>query len=142
MESGTPMASETAPLAPAPAKNYDNPIGPQVQPVQLIKPVDVDTASEDLPTDSHALAAAEPEEKGYAQTHSASSVKDLGWHNDSDSIPRPLIAGLPNDDLWVLLRRFNKVRPYPLTPFQPPLTFLSKFNMLKQFRNPQWTTST
>jgi hypothetical protein len=136
------MAGETAPLAPAPAKNYDNPIGPQVQPIQPIKPVDVDAASEDLPTDSHALAAAEPEEKGYAQTHSASSVKDLGWHNDSDSIPRPLIAGLPNDDLWVLLRRFNKVRPYLITPFQPSLTSFSKFNMSKQFRNPQWTTST
>ncbi|KFY33114.1 hypothetical protein V495_08421 [Pseudogymnoascus sp. VKM F-4514 (FW-929)] len=123
MESGTPMAQETAPLAPtpAPAKNYDNPIGPQVQPVQPIRPVDVDASPEDLPTDSHALAAAEPEEKGYAQTHSASSVKDLGWHNDSDSIPRPLIAGLPNDDLWVLLRRFNKQIQHVKTIPEPPM---------------------
>lgn len=117
MESGTPIVGEQAPLAPA--RSYDNPIGPQVQPVQVVKPVDA--APENQPTDSHALAAAEPEEKGYAQTHSASStsVRDLGWHNDSSSIPRPLIAGLPNDDLWVLLRRFNKVAfPFP-SAFRP-----------------------
>lgn len=108
------MADETAPLAPA--RSYDNPIGPQDHPVQA--GAFVDAAPEDQPTNSHALAATEPEEKGYAQTHSASSsVRDLGWHNDSASIPRPLIAGLPNDDLWVLLRRFNKVPLIP--PFQP-----------------------
>lgn len=99
------MAGEQAPLAPA--RSYDNPIGPQVEPV---KPVNlVSTAPKNQLTDSHALATTEPEKKGYAQTHSTSSVRDLGWHNDSDSIPRPLIAGLPNDDLWMLLRRFNKV---------------------------------
>ncbi|OBT45424.1 hypothetical protein VE00_04557 [Pseudogymnoascus sp. WSF 3629] len=120
MESGTPIAGEQAPLAPT--RSYDNPIGPQVQPGQVVKPVDV--APEDQPTDSHALAATDPEEKGYAQTHSASSVRDLGWHNDSDSIPRPLIAGLPNDDLWVLLRRFNKQIQHVKTTPTPPMDAL------------------
>lgn len=105
MESGKPMVGEQAPLAPP--RSYDNPIGPQVEPV---KPINlINTAPMNQPTDSHALAATEPEEKGYAQTHNTSSVRDLGWHNDAGSIPRPLIAGLPNDDLWMLLRRFNKV---------------------------------
>lgn len=136
MESGTPIAGEQAPLAPT--RSYDNPIDPQLQPIQAVRPVD--RTSEDLPTDSHALAAAEPEEKGYAQTHSASSVRDLGWHNDSGSIPRPLIAGLPNDDLWVLLRRFNKVILFP--PFLCPplsLTRLSKSNMSRQHPPLPWT---
>lgn len=138
MESGTPIAGEQAPLAPT--RSYDNPIGPQVQPGQVVKPVDV--APEDRPTDSHALAATDPEEKGYAQTHSASSVRDLGWHNDSDSIPRPLIAGLPNDDLWVLLRRFNKVTD--LIPFSNSTTNPrpSKSNMSKPPQHPPWTPST
>lgn len=106
MESATPMAGEQVPLTPA--RSYDNPIGPQVEPVKPVNPIN--TAPRSQPTDSHALAATEPEERGYAQTHStSSSVRDLGWHNDSGSIPRPLIAGLPNDDLWMLLRRFNKV---------------------------------
>ena len=101
----------------------------------------VDAAPEEQPTDSHALAATEPEEKGYAQTHSTSSVKDLGWHNDSASIPRPLIAGLPNDDLWVLLRRFNKVPPL-LSLSNHTTNPLSKSNMSKPPPPPQWTTST
>ncbi|OBT66141.1 hypothetical protein VE03_05167 [Pseudogymnoascus sp. 23342-1-I1] len=119
MESGTPMPEEKAPLAPA--RSYDNPIGPQLQPVQA--GAFIDDAPEDHPTDSHALAATEPEERGYAQTHSASSssVRDLGWHDDSGSIPRPLIAGLPNDDLWVLLRRFNKQIQHVKTIPTPPM---------------------
>ncbi|OBT91194.1 hypothetical protein VE02_00325 [Pseudogymnoascus sp. 03VT05] len=120
MESGTPIAGEQAPLAPV--RSYDNPIGPQVRPVQAVEPVN--RSSEDQPTDSHAIAATEPEEKGYAQTYSASSVRDLGWHNDSDSIPRPLIAGLPNDDLWVLLRRFNKQIQHVKTTPTPPMDAL------------------
>lgn len=132
------MAEEKAPLAPA--RSYDNPIGPQLHPVQA--GAFVDEAPENHPTNSHALAATEPEERGYAQTHSASSsVRDLGWHNDSGSIPRPLIAGLPNDDLWVLLRRFNKVA------FSLPLSNLttnplSKSNTSKQPLPRPWTPST
>ena len=64
------------------------------------------------PTASHALAKADQNVKGHAQIdHGGDEVKDLGWHDDADDIPAPLVGGLPNDELWVLVRRFNKVCP-------------------------------
>jgi hypothetical protein len=36
-------------------------------------------------------------------------VKDLGWHDDVEDVPRPLVAGLSNEELWMLIRRFDKV---------------------------------
>ncbi len=71
------------------------------------------TSSDSLsnaPTDSHALAytQSEHEERGAAQqNHSAAEVKDLGWFEDPNNIP-PLVGGLPNEELWTLVRRFNK----------------------------------
>ena len=60
-------------------------------------------------TDSHALAEADHEEKGAAQLdHQAVEVKDLGWNEHHKTVP-PLVGGLPNDELWLLIRRFNKV---------------------------------
>jgi hypothetical protein len=62
------------------------------------------------PTDSHALATEEHELKGAAQiAHGESEVKDLGWDEDATGVPTPLVGGLPNEDLWILVRRFNKV---------------------------------
>lgn len=61
------------------------------------------------PTMSHALAVADHDEKGHAQESHESEVKDLGWNEDEEHIPSPLVGGMSNDDLWVLIRRFNKV---------------------------------
>lgn len=61
------------------------------------------------PTDSHALAMADHEEKGHAQQSHDGEVKDLGWNEPDDKIANPLVGGLPNEELWVLIRRFNKV---------------------------------
>jgi hypothetical protein len=63
----------------------------------------------DEPTDSHALAMAEPEEKGQAQQPHEAEVKDLGWQEPVSKIANPLVGGLPNEELWVLIRRFDKV---------------------------------
>ena len=38
------------------------------------------------------------------------AVKDFGWNSPPNAVPSPLVHGLSNDDLWVLIRRFNKVR--------------------------------
>ncbi len=64
------------------------------------------------PSDSHALAVGYQPEKGAAQVEHGhvAEVKDLGWNEPKENIPGPLIGGIPNDDLWMLLRRFNKVR--------------------------------
>lgn len=65
----------------------------------------------EAPTDSHALALEhEPEIKGAAeQRHFGTEVKDLGWNEHPENIPKKLISGLHNEDLWLLVRRFNRV---------------------------------
>ena len=62
----------------------------------------------DEPTLSHALAVADHDEKGHAQESHDSEVKDLGWNEAEDEIANPLVGRLPNEDLWILIRRFNK----------------------------------
>lgn len=59
---------------------------------------------------SHALATADHDEKGEAQEQHDDEVKDLGWTETNDKIADPLVARLPNEELWILVRRFNKVR--------------------------------
>jgi hypothetical protein len=65
------------------------------------------------PTESHALAlkAAEAvphEEKGAAQVQHENEVVDLGWNEPKEHVAKPLVGGLGNEDLWLLVRRFNK----------------------------------
>ncbi|KAI4734174.1 hypothetical protein E4T50_15280 [Aureobasidium sp. EXF-12298] len=69
------------------------------------------------PTASHALAQADVDVKGVAQLAHNSEVKDLGWNEPPEKIPAPLVGGMDNEELWVLVRRFNKqmyhVKEYP-----------------------------
>lgn len=51
-----------------------------------------------------------PEVKGLAQIDHGSEVKDLGWNEPKENIASPLVGGLNNEELWLLIRRFNKVR--------------------------------
>ena len=47
---------------------------------------------------------------GAAQIdHGHAEVKDLGWNDHPSDVPAPLVGGLPNEELWTLIRRFNKV---------------------------------
>jgi Protein of unknown function (DUF3292) len=63
----------------------------------------------DSPTDSHGLAAADHEEKGAAQEeHFEAEVKDLGWSEPKEEITQPLVGGIDNEELWLLVRRFDK----------------------------------
>jgi uncharacterized protein DUF3292 len=62
------------------------------------------------PTLSHELAMQDHEHKGAAQKdHDVEEVADLGWNEGADEIANPLVGGLKNEDLWVLVRRFNQV---------------------------------
>lgn len=36
-------------------------------------------------------------------------IDDLGWSEDP-SVPVPLIRGMNNEQLWLLVRRFNQVQ--------------------------------
>ncbi|KAK3319406.1 hypothetical protein B0H66DRAFT_268337 [Apodospora peruviana] len=84
------------------------------------KPVDIRTPHESSATASHKLAdtnSNEVHENGTAKHHEMETtdarkdVKDLGWHSKDDvgNLPHyELFDGLPNEELWKLLRRFNK----------------------------------
>jgi hypothetical protein len=76
---------------------------------------DTTTTLLDAPTESHALAleaakATHPAEAGAAQVQHSEEVVDLGWNEPKEHIVAPLVGGLSNEDLWLLVRRFNKVR--------------------------------
>lgn len=67
-----------------------------------------DPSGNAAPTDSHALAEGDAEIKGAAQMNdSAGEVRDMGWQQDPKHVPM-LVGGLENDELWTLVRRFNK----------------------------------
>lgn len=62
------------------------------------------------PTDSHVLSQVEQDEKGLSQqAGDTAEITDLGWTDPSKHSEERLIAGLSNDDLWMLIRRFDKV---------------------------------
>ncbi|KAK8044069.1 hypothetical protein PG993_004093 [Apiospora rasikravindrae] len=70
---------------------------------------DVSNSMHEEPTLSHALALDDHEEKGRAQQdHVEEDVLDLGWNEKKERIAAPLVGGLGNEDLWLLVRRFNK----------------------------------
>lgn len=62
------------------------------------------------PTESHVLSRVEQDEKGLSQKagHTA-EITNIGWGESPDTIDGPLVAGLSNEDLWMLIRRFDKV---------------------------------
>lgn len=60
-------------------------------------------------TVSHSLAIAAHGDKGTAQQEHDQDVRDLGWNAPLEHIPAPLVGGLSNEYLWMLVRRFNKV---------------------------------
>lgn len=61
------------------------------------------------PTDSHVLAQVEQDEKGLSQlAGDTAEVTDIGWTTPADQFEKPIIAGISNEDLWMLIRRFDK----------------------------------
>jgi len=61
------------------------------------------------PTDSHVLAQVEQDEKGLSQrTGNTAELTDIEWRMHADHIEEPIIAGISNETLWMLLRRFDK----------------------------------
>ncbi len=94
----------TTAQGPIRREEYERAQAPPRDPVEVVDAVD-----EEHPTESHALANADHDEKGAAQhDHVANEVKNLGWNEKPQKIPQ-LVGGLPNEELWTLIRRFNKV---------------------------------
>ena len=67
------------------------------------------TQNGNAPSLSHALATDDHEQKGYAQQDHELEVLNLGWNEPKQEIAAPLVGGMDNEDLWLLIRRFNKV---------------------------------
>jgi hypothetical protein len=77
------------------------------------EPEIIDSYDEQLPTSSHALAEesiqTEAETKGAAQiNHDELEVKNIGWNEKAQCVPQPVVGGMRNEELWILIRRFNK----------------------------------
>ncbi|KAG8525769.1 uncharacterized protein KY384_000529 [Bacidia gigantensis] len=67
------------------------------------------SSSAEVATESHALANADHEEKGAVQQNQQDGeVRDMGWSDPKSQVPTTLVGGLPNEELWTLVRRFNK----------------------------------
>ena len=61
------------------------------------------------PSDSHALATSDHEIIGAVQKdHKNGEVRDMGWLKNPKHVPKELVGGLSNEELWTLMRRFNK----------------------------------
>lgn len=67
-------------------------------------------SASNAPSDSHALASADDHEvKGAVQmNHEEGEVRNMGWNDHPHDVPKELVGGLPNEELWTLVRRFNK----------------------------------
>jgi hypothetical protein len=60
------------------------------------------------PSLSHALAITENTEKGLAQKYHDDEVLDLGWNQKKHEVSQPLVGAMDNEELSLLIRRFNK----------------------------------
>ena len=83
------------------------------QPTQSIlsslSPLSTRSPPQEKTTDSHALAQADHDIKGAAQIAGQSEdLTDLGWRASPQDIDT-LVGGLPNEELWTLVRRFDRV---------------------------------
>lgn len=87
-------------------------------PIPATDPADVDLHGHaqassnkpgDGPTFSHALAAESEGHTGLAQQGHKGHELDLGWNEKKEDIAAPLVGGMDNEELWMLVRRFNKV---------------------------------
>ena len=75
---------------------------------QINTPASSSSPASDAPTESHALASAVHDEKGAVQKgHEGGEVRDMGWREHPKDV-KTLVGGLPNQELWTLVRRFNK----------------------------------
>ncbi|KAL5872740.1 hypothetical protein ACKVWC_008365 [Pyricularia oryzae] len=100
------------------------PIPDNIQPVTDPTRKETSNTLEGDVTLSHALASTDKDNhstNGVLElNHGRTEAADLGWHEKKQNIAEPLIGGLSNEELWILVRRFNKqmyhvkASPYPV----------------------------
>ena len=115
--------------APLPPNEIDHTASREASSIDI-----VESAPEELPTASHALASESLVSPGGVDgdvDHGASQiehgdveVKNLGWNEDPANIPAPVVGGLQNEELWTLMRRFDKQVFHVKKIHVPPLANL------------------
>lgn len=89
---------------------------PEKTPGSPVAARDAINDSQSAPTGSESLIAPTIEPPPHKSTKvevtqlKDPEVRDFGWNSKPHAVPSPLIKGTPNDDLFTLIRRFNKVR--------------------------------
>lgn len=100
------------------------PIPSDMQPITDPARKEVANTLMEDPSLSHALATEDHDDKGRAQQlHDEEEVLDLGWNEKKQDIAAPLVGGMNNEELWLLVRRFDKV--LHTSPFFPIGTSVS-----------------
>lgn len=84
------------------------PVPADTQPVTNTDSTETSTSLAEGPSLSHALATTDHDEKGLAQQDHDDEVLDLGWKQKKQELSQPLVGGMDNEELWLLVRRFNK----------------------------------
>ncbi|KAK5662501.1 hypothetical protein OQA88_8413 [Cercophora sp. LCS_1] len=77
-------------------------------PTPATNPNDIAQGGAKEQTLSHALATDDHDLKGHAQIDHEKEVQDLGWNEKKEEIAAPLVGGMDNEELWMLVRRFDK----------------------------------
>lgn len=85
------------------------PLPSDTDPVTDPNKTETSATLKDDPTLSHALATDDHDIKGLAQQDHDHEVLDLGWNEKKQNIMHPLVGGMDNETLWMLVRRFDKV---------------------------------
>ncbi|OJJ35914.1 hypothetical protein ASPWEDRAFT_69172 [Aspergillus wentii DTO 134E9] len=61
------------------------------------------------PTDSHILSQEQSDAQSTEKLGEIEYTEDIGWNaSSSEDIDETLVPGLSNEDVWMLVRRFNK----------------------------------
>jgi hypothetical protein len=98
-----PNEAETTGLEPRPGTTQVNATRAAPPPVQ-------NPLLEETPSESHAPATENHDLKGAAQeAGKEAQTTNLGWQANAKGVAT-LVEGLPNEELWTLVRRFNTVR--------------------------------
>lgn len=102
-------------------------------PIPEANPVDLTQAGDNETSFSHALANDDHAEKGHVQLGgSDDEIQDLGWNEKKEDIPAPLVGGMDNEELWLLLRRFDKVSHDRLVSRRFKMTYTTTANLPSQ----------
>lgn len=74
-------------------------------------PPDGEEAGDTGPTDSHFLSQTHPGDNGLvSKAADENETSDIGWETlTPDDLNERIVGGISNEDLWMLIRRFNKV---------------------------------